>query len=205
MIAIVDYDMGNVGSIKNMIEYIGGEDVIITSDEKIILEADYLILPGVGSFDMGMKNLHEKKLIEPIKYFANVLKRPILGICLGMQLLGKCSQEGELAGLDLIPFKNVRFDFKDNIDLKIPHMGWDIISIRNEDSPLVIGMNSNSRFYFVHSYYAVCDNTENILMECDYGINFTAAVFKDNIYGVQFHPEKSHFFGMKILENFMKV
>lgn len=201
MIAVIDYGMGNVGSIINMLRKIG-VDSVLTDDEEEINAADKLILPGVGAFDKGMQNLNERGLSDVIKKNVQLMKKPLLGICLGMQLLGRKSEEGKIEGLGLIPFDNNRFSFGENKQLKIPHMGWDVI-ITAGDDPLLTGLDQRQRYYFVHSYHAVCDSRENILMECDYGYLFTAAVKAGNIYGVQFHPEKSHKFGMALLENYV--
>lgn len=206
MVAIIDYGLGNLGSIANMLKVIG-EKSVITSDAKEIQNANRLILPGVGSFNAGMGQLEGRELIPIIQEEAKKGK-PILGICLGMQLLGRRSEEGEKPGLGLIPFDSVRFHF-DNVDeslkkqLKIPHMGWDIVTMK-QNRPLVQEIDGTQRYYFVHAYHAVCDTPENVLMTCDYGYEFAASVCKDNVYGVQFHPEKSHDFGMKILENFVR-
>lgn len=205
MVGIIDYGLGNLGSIQNMLKTIG-EKSIITSDEKKIEQADRIILPGVGAFDAGMEQLEQRGLIPVIQNEASKGK-PILGICLGMQLLGRKSEEGKREGLGLIPFDNVRFDFS-QVDetlkkqLKIPHMGWDIVEFE-QNKPLLQDIKGTQRYYFVHSYHAVCDTKENVLMTCDYGYTFAAAVCKGNIYGVQFHPEKSHDFGMRIFENFV--
>ncbi|MGI6431506.1 MAG: imidazole glycerol phosphate synthase subunit HisH [Synergistaceae bacterium] len=202
MIAIIDYGLGNVGSIRNMLKVIGEKSVITCDKEKISL-ADKIILPGVGAFDAGMKNLNERGLSDFLKKEASAGK-PMLGICLGMQLLGRKSEEGNLDGLGLIPFDNVRFRFPSGTDLKIPHMGWDVVTFKH-DSPLIYGIDgSKQRYYFVHTYHALCDSEENVLMTCDYGYEFAAAVRNSNVYGVQFHPEKSHDFGMRLLENFVK-
>lgn len=201
MIAIVDYGLGNLGSIANMLKVIG-EKSIITSDCEKIATADKIILPGVGSFDAGMQKLQQSHLADKIKNEAKKGK-PILGICLGMQLLGRKSEEGTMDGLGLIPFDNVHFSFPPESSLKIPHMGWDIVDFK-QDSPLLADITGQQRYYFVHSYHAKCDNEENVLMVCEYGYEFAAAVVKDNVYGVQFHPEKSHNFGMMLLENFVK-
>jgi len=199
MIAIIDYGMGNVGSIKNMLKHINIE-ALITDDPKTILSASHLILPGVGAYDAGVNNLKAKKLDLVIKEFALELNKPVLGICLGMQLLGNKSEEGKLKGLGLIDFENIKFSKE--LNLKIPNMGWNYIKVMDKDDPLTKEILDDDRFYFVHSYYAVCKNKENILMTADYGLNYTASVRKNKIYGVQFHPEKSHYFGMKILRNF---
>lgn len=201
MIAIVDYGLGNLGSIANMLKAIG-EKSVITSEQKAIHDADKVILPGVGSFDAGIKNLHERNLYAFLQDEAKIGK-PILGICLGMQLLGRKSEEGKLAGLGLIPFDNVRFQLPAGSNLKIPHMGWDVVKFEHK-SALTDGIEGRQRYYFVHSYHADCDNRENILMSCDYGYEFAASVMKENVYGVQFHPEKSHDFGMALLKNFAK-
>lgn len=201
MVAIVDYGLGNLGSIANMLKVIG-EKSIITSDCDKIASADRIILPGVGAFDAGMQKLQEANLVDAIKREAQKGK-PILGICLGMQLLGRKSEEGTEKGLGLIPFDNIHFSFGTETSLKIPHMGWDIVDFK-QDSPLLAEITGTQRYYFVHSYHAKCDNKENILMTCEYGYEFAAAVVKDNVYGVQFHPEKSHNFGMVLLKNFIK-
>ena len=201
MIAIIDYGLGNLGSISNMLKVIG-EKNRITSDVATISEADKLILPGVGAFDAGMERLQELKLTELIRDAADQGK-PILGICLGMQLLGQRSEEGQREGLALIPFENIRFRLDSKIGFKIPHMGWDVVEYRQE-CPLTAGIGDRQRYYFVHSYHAVCNDSQNVLMTCEYGYEFAAAVRKGNIYGVQFHPEKSHNFGMALLRNFAK-
>ncbi|MEG2199386.1 MAG: imidazole glycerol phosphate synthase subunit HisH [Anaerovorax sp.] len=202
MLAIIDYGLGNLGSIANMLKVIG-EKSIITSDKEKIKKSDRIILPGVGAFDAGMKNLQDRDLCSFIQEEA-MEGKPILGICLGMQLLGRKSEEGKRGGLGLIPFDNVRFQLPLECGLKIPHMGWDIVDFRQEN-PLVYGIGmERQRYYFVHTFHAVCDNASEVLMTCDYGYEFAAAVSKGNIYGVQFHPEKSHEFGMRLLENFTK-
>lgn len=201
MIAILDYGMGNVGSILNMLKKIGA-DAEITGNFQAIDKADKLILPGVGSFDTGMTKLKEMNLVSIICEHAMIKKKPILGICLGMQIMGRRSEEGKEKGLGLIPFDNVKFSFPDKSELKIPHMGWDKVSMYNTESPLLYNLDNQQRYYFVHSYHANCDKEDNILMKCDYGYEFVSAVSDGNIYGVQFHPEKSHRFGMALLENF---
>ena len=202
MLAIIDYGLGNLGSNANMLKVIGEKSVITNNKEKI-MEADRIILPGVGSFDTGMKNLQDMDLCVILQDEAKRGK-PMLGICLGMQLLGRKSEEGKQNGLGLIPFDNIRFNFSPGCGLKIPHMGWDIVDFKQE-SPLLQGINgTQQRYYFVHTYHAVCDSENDVLMTCDYGYEFAAAVCNKNVYGVQFHPEKSHDFGMKLLENFVK-
>lgn len=204
MIAVLDYGMGNVGSILNMVKRVGEKRVVITRDIQQIQMAEKLILPGVGSFDMGMDRLKETGLDVQIKIHAMEKHKPILGICLGMQLLGKSSEEGQKPGLGLIPFSCKRFSFEEGSLLKVPHMGWDRTYVQRE-TELTKGIQSPQRYYFVHSYYAVCENKSNILMTCEYGAEFTAAVSQEQIYGVQFHPEKSHKFGMKLMKNFVEM
>ena len=201
MVGIINYGLGNLGSIQNMLKVIG-EKAVISSNPEELDKCDRYILPGVGAFDAGMQKLNESGLSSYLKEKATNEKKPILGICLGMQLLGRKSEEGSLPGLGLIPFDNIRFKLE-NTNLKVPHMGWDIVDFK-QDIPLLRSLEGTQRYYFVHSYHAKCDYKENILMTCDYGYVFAASVVKDNIFGVQFHPEKSHNFGMALLRNFVK-
>ena len=188
MVAIINYGLGNLGSIANMLKVIG-EKSVITADPEKIKAADKIILPGVGAFDAGMGKLNETGLVDLIKEEARNGK-PILGICLGMQLLGNGSEEGQLPGLGLIDFSCKRLDIPAEMNLKVP---------------LLDGIEGRQRYYFVHTYHAVCANTEDVMMTCDYGYEFACAVNKGNVYGVQFHPEKSHDFGMRLLENFVSI
>ena len=204
MITIVDYDMGNIGSIRNMLKKIGVPSVI-TNDPTVLDKAEKLIIPGVGAFDRGMKNLVSLGLVELLNRKVLIEKKPVLGICLGMQLLSDSSEEGSESGLGWIQSETIQFDFDDSEHSpKIPHMGWNHITIC-KSSKLFNGMNETPRFYFVHSYHVFCKKSEDILATCKYGIQFTAAVERRNVYGVQFHPEKSHKFGMKVLENFSRI
>lgn len=203
MIVIVNYGVGNIYSILNMLKKIGIEAKLSESPQDI-LNADKVILPGVGSFDYGMKQLKKTGYYDTVLKYANEVKRPLLGICLGMQMLGLSSEEGNESGLGLIPFKNVKFKFDDS-KLKVPHMCWNTVKSTKPSEKFSENFTDDFRFYFVHSYYAVCESKENILLTCDYGIEFSAAVQKDNIYGVQFHPEKSHKFGMRLLKNFSEL
>jgi glutamine amidotransferase len=202
MIAIIDYGMGNVHSIANMLDHLG-IDSIITSNEEDILDASHLILPGVGAFDQAMQALEALGLISVINKFHETQK-PMLGICLGMQLLGESSEEGLKPGLGLIPFVNKRFTSEDCGTLRIPHMGWNQVEIK-ANNQITQNLLADSRFYFVHSYYASGVAEEHIMLTTNYGIDFVSAVTKDNVFGVQFHPEKSHAFGMALLEAFAKV
>lgn len=203
MIVIIDYKMGNVGSIQNMLRKIG-HDSIISSSADDINKAHHLILPGVGAFDNGMKSLQERNLIPLIKKRVLDQKIPLLGICLGMQLLTEKSEEGEMPGLGFIKGSTEKFRFDTRQNLKIPHMGWNNVSIKKK-SPLFKQLEQDARFYFVHSYYVRCANNEDSVTETIYGINFCSSLQKSNIFGVQFHPEKSHKYGMRLLENFIAI
>jgi len=201
MIAIVDYKTGNLGSIQNILKRIG-EESVVTSDPDVIAGSGKIILPGVGAFDTGMQNLTSLGLIEILNKKALVEKIPILGICLGMQLLGEGSEEGTLPGLGWIKGQNRRFCFKNTREYKIPHMGWNFVK-QHKQGPLFTEMYPEARFYFVHSYYFDASDSSDILTSTVYENEFTSSVEKGNIMGVQFHPEKSHKFGMKLLRNFV--
>ena len=203
-IAIVDYGMGNSKSVSNMLRKIGF-GAFITSIPGDLKKAKKIILPGVGSFDTAINNLQQYGLIDSLTDCAIIKKIPVLGICLGMHLFANNSEEGNLPGLCWIPGQVRKINFsKENTILKIPHMGWNTVKPSNEDTVLFKDVPQSMRFYFVHSYHFVCDNPENILATCHYGYEFTCAVKKENIYGVQFHPEKSHKFGMQVLKNFVE-
>lgn len=202
MITIVDYGLGNLGSVLNMLKRIGVEGEI-KSDLKSIENASKLILPGVGAFDAAMKKLNESNLSSVLKVKALEEKTPIMGICLGMQILMNSSEEGSKAGLGLIDGEVKKFPYVDS-QLKIPHMGWNYVYMSRKDSPLFYGL-AEPKFYFVHSYYVKVKNKKNSLLTTNYGIEFDSGVIKDNVYGFQFHPEKSHKFGMKLFENFAKL
>jgi len=206
MIVIIDCGMGNVGSITNMIRKIGGQ-AKVSSDPSEIRCAQKLILPGVGSFDHGMTNLNKNGLIDVLHDVVLEKKTPILGICLGMQLLSRKSEEGSLPGLGWIQADTVRFQFPhipEERKLTVPHMGWSELTL-NGGSRLFANWNDEARFYFVHSYHVVCDRSEDVSSTTVYGYDFTASLEHNNIFGVQFHPEKSHKFGMKLLRNFLEL
>ena len=203
MIVIVNYGMGNFGSVANMLKKIGA-NYIITSDLDTIRNAEKLILPGVGSFDAAISRIDKMGLREIILDLAINKKIPLLGICLGMQLLMDNSEEGSLLGLGLIKGKAFHFNHHLHNDLKVPHMGWNQVSINNL-SPITVGYQDEIRFYFVHSYFVRVENETNSIMKCNYGIEFDAAVQKNNIFGAQFHPEKSHRFGMQFFKNFVEL
>jgi imidazole glycerol-phosphate synthase subunit HisH len=201
MITIIDYKTGNLGSIQNILRRIG-EESVITSDKDEIAAATKLILPGVGAYDTGMSNLIKLGLIDILNEKVLVKKVPVLGICLGMQLLSERSEEGYLPGLGWINAETIRFNFINSMEYKIPHMGWNFIK-QHKASRLFTGMFPDARFYFVHSYFFRALDSSDILTSTNYEIEFTSAIERGNILGVQFHPEKSHKFGMKLLKNFV--
>lgn len=201
MITIVDYKTGNLGSIQNILKRIG-EQSVVTSDKDRIADANKLILPGVGAFDTGMRNLNDLDLIGVLNKKVIFDKIPVLGICLGMQLLSKGSEEGDLPGLGWIDASSVRFRFENNANYKSPHMGWNFIN-QHKQSRLLENMFCDPRFYFVHSYFFKNADPADTLTSTTYEIEFTSSVERGNILGVQFHPEKSHKFGMKLLKNFI--
>jgi len=204
MIIIVDYGMGNLGSVKNMLKKIG-EESLISSKKEDISNAKKLLLPGVGSFDSAMKNLHDLDVIDLIKKKVLVEKVPILGICLGMQLLTNTSEEGRLEGFGYVDAEVKRFDFE-SLDKKlpIPHMGWNKTILHKESNLYKDNNDKNRRFYFVHSYAVTCKDENDILTTTEYGYEFVSSFEKDNIIGCQFHPEKSHKYGMKLFKNFVE-
>ena len=202
MIAIIDYGMGNFAAIKNMLDKLGHE-AIIASDPKMLHNAKKIILPGVGSFDSGINKLRSSGFFDEIKIMVAEYKTPILGVCLGMQLLFEKSEEGKEQGLSLLEGDVVKFSFKSN-QFKIPHMGWQNLEIINNNY-LLKSSYSHQRFYFVHSYYVNPTDKSCISAFADYGIIFPASIEKNNIFGVQFHPEKSHKFGLELLNKFANM
>lgn len=199
MIIIVDYGLGNLLSIRNMLRKAGHASEI-SNQEEVIAKAEKLILPGVGHFDSGMKNLRASGLESILKEKIVIQKTPVLGICLGMQLLTEGSEEGNESGLGWIKAKTLRFT---NLppELKVPHMAWSEI-VPKKKVALLDGLPQPSRFYFVHSFFVKCLYEEDVLAEANYGSAFCCALQHDNIIGVQFHPEKSHRFGFQLLKNF---
>jgi glutamine amidotransferase len=201
MIAIINYGSSNLGSMLNMLKKVGANAFIASKPDKIEA-ATKLILPGVGAFDNSMKNLTDTGLIPVLENKVLVRKTPILGVCLGMHLFTKQSEEGEAQGLGWFDAETVKFKSNDN-KLKIPHMGWNTLKI-NQQNKLFKRLPENSRFYFVHSYHVKCSDDKDVLAMTSYGNDFAAVINKENIYGLQFHPEKSHKFGMQILKNFLE-
>ena len=199
MITIVNYDMGNLGSIQNMLKKIGVKSILTSSPDEV-LTAEKLLLPGVGNFKRAMENLTNYGLIDVLNQKVMVEKTPILGICLGMQLMTSYSEEGECAGLGWIEAQTLRFPSYESTGLKVPHMGWNEVVFPNTHF-LAEGL-VDPRFYFVHTYRVMCESPGNVLCTTTYGEMFHSGICKDNIMGVQFHPEKSHAFGMRLLENF---
>lgn len=204
MIGIIDYGVANLGSIQNMLQKLGTASRLISSPAELS-SIDKIILPGVGSFDYGMAALTEKGWTQSLKEKVQNDKVPILGICLGMQLLCKGSEEGAAAeGLGFIDGYCVRFKADDERKLRIPHMGWNEITYRG-DNALIKNFNTQARFYFVHSYHMVCADPADVLATAVHGDVFTAIVHRGNVWGTQFHPEKSHRFGMALLNNFARM
>jgi glutamine amidotransferase len=203
MIIIIDYGVGNLGSILNMLKKIGA-DSKISSNPLDLISADKIILPGVGKFDHGINSLRERGFIDPLTEVVVGNQIPLLGICLGMQLLGVSSEEGVAPGLGWLKAHSVRYNSRGSDALRVPHMGWNTITTR-KNGLLLDGLEDSSRFYFAHSYYVVCDESTDVLSTTKYGLEFVSSIQKNNIYGVQFHPEKSHRYGMKLLRNFVKL
>lgn len=205
MVTIIDYGVGNIGSIANMLRKIGS-DSIITSDQEKIKDADKIVLCGIGAFDDGITKLEQMNIIDVLRQKVLEEKTPILGVCLGMQLFTKGSEEGAKQGLGFIDGYTRRFNFQSNGNeraLRVPHMGWNIARAV-KPSRLYENMYDDPRFYFVHSYCVALENKEDELLQTVYGYNFTSAFEKNNIIGVQFHPEKSHKFGIRLYENFVR-
>lgn len=204
MIVVIDCKMGNLGSIVNMLKRINVH-AVISSQSVDIQSATKIILPGVGAFDHGMNALNELGLLPILNDKVLKQKTPVLGICLGMQLLTRNSEEGKLPGLGWIDGHTARLRFgPEQSGLKVPHMGWNSVAFRPE-SVFSQGYEEEPRFYFVHSYHVVCDRQEDVVGRTFYGYEFASSVQKDNIFGVQFHPEKSHKFGMQLLKNFVEI
>ena len=202
-IVIVNYGMGNLHSVKKRLDSLKVESVI-SSDYNEILSADKLILPGVGHFAKAMENLQNLGLIDALNEAVLVRKTPVLGICLGMQLMSKFSEEGNVEGLGWIDATVIRFSVSNTLKYKVPHTGWNQI-ISSKDSKLMSGIVDGSEFYFVHSYFMQLNDKSDELNATEYEENFSSAVEKGTIFGVQYHPEKSHGIGKTLLKNFVEL
>lgn len=203
MITIVDYGVGNTGALLNMFDYLG-IDAKAASSPTDIASAERLVLPGVGAFDKAMSTLRERQLIEALDEAARVRKVPVLGVCLGMQLLARRSEEGKEPGLGWIAADVRRIELPADSRLKVPNMGW-MQAQPTRHSHLIEPTDSETRFYFDHSYHVVCDNPDDVAATIDYGTRLCCAVEHRNVMGVQFHPEKSHRFGMRLLQTFARL
>lgn len=197
-VGIIDYQMGNIRSVQKAF-YTLDIPAVISNKADDLKNASHLILPGVGHFSKGMENIKKFGLQDLLNELVVIKGKPILGICLGMQLMSDFSEEGNSDGLSWIKGKTIRFK---NINLKIPHTGWNSV-IKINDNSLLNDINEESEFYFVHSYHVICDNIQDIILKSTYGIEFVSGFRKKNIVGLQFHPEKSHSDGLKLLKNFI--
>ena len=202
-LAIVDYGMGNLNSVKKKLDRLK-TTASITSNPKDIIKADKIILVGVGHFAKAMKNIKELNLLDTLNEVAIIKKKPVLGICLGMQLMANDSEEGNSEGLGWLDANVRKMQVDDTLRFKIPHTGWNKIT-QSKKSRLMKGIPESSEFYFVHSYHLMPNETSNILNETEYCFKFTSAIEKDNIFGVQYHPEKSHDVGEVLLKNFISL
>jgi glutamine amidotransferase len=204
MITIINYGVGNIFAFQNVYKRLNIPTKIANSCEDLV-NAKKLILPGVGSFDYAMSQLNASGMREKLDNLVLVEKVPVIGICVGMQMMGNRSDEGKLEGLKWINSQILKFDeTKINQRTKLPHMGWnDVTPIKN--NPLFIGLEKDAIFYFLHSYYFKCNNPLDIISITEYGMSFTSAVNHENIFGIQFHPEKSHHYGEILLNNFAKL
>ncbi len=201
MIVIIDYEVGNLGSVQNMFRKVGAASQI-SKDPAVISQATKLVLPGIGRFDFCMQALQKSGLIPLLQEKVLVKKTPTLGICVGFQMLAEKSEEGLEAGLGWIPAEVKKF--KSKADLKVPHMGWNWVKPLH-DSSLLKNFGDEPRFYFAHSYYMETKVPDHDLLQTHYGVTFTSAIQRENLYGVQFHPEKSHKFGMTLFKNFAEL
>jgi glutamine amidotransferase len=202
-VCLVDLGLGNLGSVTNMVTRAGAQ-VQRASTPDALVGANKVILPGVGSFDAMVRKLDAAGFRQPLLEHAR-LGKPLLGICLGMQLLADGSDEGQLPGLGLIPGRVRRFCFEGELaHLKVPHMGWNRVKpVRHH--PLVKGLEEGARFYFVHSYFFDCVDADDVLFETNHGHDFASGVQRGNVMGAQFHPEKSHRFGLQLIKNFVEL
>lgn len=201
MIAIIDYDIGNINSVFNMCQRLGIKSKIAKSPDDLI-QVDRIILPGNGAFDSCVTNLRKSGLLSVLEEKVIQNGTPLMGICVGAQMLGHGSAEGHESGLGWLDMRVERFPALP--EFRVPHMGWNKVSPAQVEHPLVKEMDAETRFYFVHSYYMKPKNSDDVLLRASYGNEFAAGVARNNIVGVQFHPEKSHRFGKKILNAFAR-
>lgn len=201
MIGIIDYGIGNIFAVVNMLKRLGISCKVMRQAEELF-QAERIILPGNGSFDACMRNLRASDLLPALEQQVLLQGVPLLGICVGAQMLGHRSAEGVEPGLGWIDMQVERFP--ELPDLRVPHMGWNHVCPVQPDHPLAEGMTADTRFYFVHSYCMVPQNSADVLLQADYGLRFAAGVVRGNIAGVQFHPEKSHRFGKQLLSSFAR-
>ena len=201
VIDVIDYGIGNVGSVINMLRHVGAKARLVSTPAEIAA-AEVLLLPGVGHFGHAMNILQDRNLVEPLRRRVLEQGAPILGICLGMQLLGMGSEEGGAEGLGFIDARFEKIASPPSVELKVPHMGWNSVDVKRPNP--ILAEEGGARFYFVHSYKAVCNRVDEVIATCSYGTQFCCAYGRDNIFGVQFHPEKSHRFGMDLFRRFME-
>jgi glutamine amidotransferase len=202
-VSIIDYGMGNIGSLVNMIRRTGGEAILV-DDAQGVRGAEKLLLPGVGHFGNAMRLLADKGLVEPLRDRVLRDRVPILCICLGAQLVTESSEEGGALGLGWIRGRTVAFAREIMPGLRVPHMGWNDVLVKRE-SPLFCDMHEDPCFYFVHSYHIVCDDPADVLCTTHYGYEFVSGIQRGNIFATQFHPEKSHKFGLKLITNYVHM
>lgn len=202
-IAIINYGMGNLHSVYRKLSQIGVNIKIVTSGSEI-LQVDKIVLPGVGHFEKAMSNLNSSGMLEVLNEAVLVKKKPILGICLGMQLMAKASEEGNAKGLNWIDASVIKFKIENSLKFKVPQTGWNTIK-PVKDSYLLKNIESNSEFYFLHSYHYADTDKQSILAKTDFQYEYVSAVEKENIFGTQFHPEKSHDNGVQLLRNFIQI
>lgn len=202
-LAILDHGLSNMYSIVNMLKYLNIYPEII-QNPKDLKKADKIILPGIGSAAAVWANLEEKGFIEPLREYVEIKKKPILGICVGMQIMTEGSEEGNAPGMGWIKGRCMRFCPSPTTPIKVPHMAWNMI-LPTPNKHLFAHSTVPQKFYFVHSFYVKCEKKEDIAATCHYGHDFVAAIEHENIFGVQFHPEKSHTYGVRLFQNFLNI
>lgn len=202
-VVIVNYGMGNLQSVKKKVDQLYS-NVVISSDYQEIAAADKLILPGVGHFNRAMENIQNLNLLDVLNEKALIQHTPILGICLGMQLMCSSSEEGHAKGLNWFDAETLKMEVNDSLRFKIPHMGWNTAS-QHKQSDLMKGIPDESEFYFVHAYHVRANNQSDILTSTTYETSFHSSIQRENIFGVQFHPEKSHDTGLQLINNFIQL